>query len=74
MRKVHENIEIIRAAKGITKRALAQSVGVTEITCCRMLWGDSKIPADYIPAFAKALGIEDLNVLFKDELTDLVSR
>ena len=72
MRKVYENIEMLREARGMTKRALASKVGIHEMSCSRYLWGASPIPAEMVRKFAIALGIEDINVFYDDELTDSV--
>ena len=72
MRQVYENLELIRAAMGITKRSISQKVGVSEMRCNRMLWGEVKIPADLVKPFANSIGVQDLNVLYNDALTDSV--
>ena len=72
MRKVYENIERLRESKGITKRALATKLGISEIACHRYLWGETRLPADMVGRFAATLGIDDINVLYDDALTDSV--
>ena len=72
MRTVNENIEMIRSAKGISKRQISQHLDISEMKCHRMLWGEVKIPADLVKPFADSIGINDLNVLYNDALTDSV--
>lgn len=72
MRQVYENLELIRAAKGITKRSISQKLGVSEMRCNRMLWGESKLPVDMLKPFTTCLGVSDINIVFDDQLTDSV--
>lgn len=72
MRKVYQNIEMIREHKGIAKKKLAENAAISQMSCSRLLSGETKINPEILKSFAVTLGIEDMNIFFNDKLTDTV--
>lgn len=74
MRNIYENVELIRKSRGIPKKKLAENASISNMTCTRMLSGQSKMPADILRSFAATLFIDDYNIFFDDKLTDSVNQ
>lgn len=72
MRQVYQNVELIREHKGITKKKLADNAEISQMSCSRLLSGETKINPEILRSFAVTLGIEDMNIFFNDKLTDTV--
>lgn len=68
---VHQNVERVRRAKGITKTHLAKMLGLSlqgyrHITC-----GHVRLDVERLQIIAKVLGVEP-GIFFNDKLTDSV--
>ncbi|QDX95350.1 XRE family transcriptional regulator [Brevibacillus laterosporus] len=68
---VHQNVERVRRAKGITKTHLAKVLGLSlqgyrHITC-----GHVRLDVERLQIIAKVLGVEP-GIFFNDKLTDSV--
>lgn len=72
MRKVYENVELIRRKKGITKKKMAENANISPMACCRLLSGESKMNPEILYNFSATLGISDINIFFDEKLTDSV--
>lgn len=72
MRKVYENVEMIREYRGITQTKMAKDAGITMQRMHRMLTGQSELTADVLKSISRTLIINDMNVFFDDELTESV--
>mgnify|MGYP001209315538 FL=1 len=65
---VHENIEKIRIAKGITKTYMAKGLGLSLMGYIHMAKGNTSFPAERIKKAAAILQV-DPGVFFDDKLT-----
>lgn len=68
---VHENIEKIRRAKGVTKTHIAKQLGMTLQGYRHLESGEVKLDVERLKIIAAALG-EDVAVFFDDKLTESV--
>lgn len=72
MRKVYENVEMIREHRGITQTKMAKDAGISMQRMHRMLTGQSELTADVLKSISRTLIINDMNVFFDDKLTESV--
>lgn len=70
-RKVHENVELIRVAKGVTKKYIADKLGLSLQGYRHIGNGAVSLDVERLKIIADALG-EDVKIFFKSELTDEV--
>lgn len=71
VRKVYENVELIRIAKGVTKKYLGDKLGLSLQGYRHIANGAVSLDVERLKIIADALG-EDVEVFFKSELTDEV--
>lgn len=72
MRKVYQNVELIRKAIGYTKKEMACKMGISEMAYSRISLGQSKITCEALELISTIFCIENITVFFNDELTDSV--
>ena len=72
MRRVMENVELIRQYRGIRKKRLAEASNISAMAYSRLSNGTAKLSADLLVNFAHVLMIKDYNIFFDDKLTDSV--
>lgn len=68
---VHENVERIREAKGVTKTHLAKRLDVSLQGYRHIASGNVRLDVERLRLIAKELGVE-VAVFFDDKLTDSV--
>lgn len=68
---VHENVEKIRIAKGVTKTYLAGKLGISVQGYRHIVSGNTRLDVERLKIIAVALGVEPA-VFFDDKLTDSV--
>lgn len=71
MAKIHENVERIREAKGVTKTYVARKLGVSLMAYSHMAAGRVSLSAERLKVIADALDVP-VQVFFDDELTESV--
>lgn len=71
VRKVFENVELIRQAKGVTKKYLADKLGLSLQGYRHIGNGAVSLDVERLRIIANVLG-EDVKIFFENELTDLV--
>lgn len=62
---VAEGIRVIMARKGLVQKSVALRAGFTEQQFSDMLNSRKVIRAEYLPAITRALGEEDIMVLYE---------
>ncbi len=72
MRRVYENLELIRKYKGITKKKMAENANISTMTCTRLLSGKTNLSAELLRSFSSTLAVDDIDTFFDDNLTDSV--
>ena len=70
-RKVYENVELVRGAKGVTKKFIADKLGLSLQGYRHIANGAVSLDVERLKIIANALG-EDEKIFFKAELTDEV--
>jgi len=68
---VHENVEKIRAAKGITKTFIARKLGLTLQGYRHIASGNVRLDTERLKIISGALG-EEAAIFLSNELTDSV--
>ena len=71
-RKIHENVELIRKAKGVTKTYLAQKIGLSLQGYRHIANGATTLDAERLRILADALCV-NVSVFFDKKLTDSVT-
>ena len=70
-RKVYENIELVRMAKGVTKKYIADKLGLSLQGYRHIANGAVTLDVERLKIIANALGEEEI-IFFKEKLTDKV--
>lgn len=70
-RKVYENVELVRIAKGVTKKYIADKLGLSLQGYRHIANGAVSLDVERLKIIANALGEEE-KIFFKTELTDEV--
>ena len=68
---VHENVEKIRIAKGVTKTYLANKLGISVRGYRHIVSGNTRLDVERLKVIADALGVEPA-IFFDNELTESV--
>lgn len=68
---VHQNVEKIRKAKGVTKTHLAKKLNMTLQGYRHIMSGSTRLDVERLRIIAKELGVEPA-VFFDNELTETV--
>lgn len=68
---VHDNVEKIRKAKGVTKKHLAEKAGISNQAYWHISSGNVRLDVERLKPIAKALDV-DPGIFFDDKLTDSV--
>lgn len=71
MRATHENVKLIRAAKGINKTFVAKKLGLSLQGYIHVENGTVNMTTERLRSIAQILG-EEVNIFFDDQLTDSV--
>lgn len=72
VQKVQDNIKKVRTAKGVTQRALANYLGITEMSYSRLENQNERVDSIQLYKIAKFLNV-DLDIFFNEKLTESVS-
>ena len=70
---IHENVEKIRAAKGVTKTHLANKLNLSLQGYIHITSGKTRMDVERLRIIANSLGVEPA-VFFDDKLTESVIR
>ena len=68
---VQENLKRIRMAKGITQKAVADHIGIGEMSYSRFENDAKKVDATLLFKVSRFLGV-DIKIFFNDKLTESV--
>lgn len=68
---VQKNLKKIRTAKGVTQKAIAEFVGMHEMSYSRLENESKRIDPEVLVKAAKFLGVS-INIFFDNKLTDSV--
>lgn len=71
VQKVQDNIKKVRTAKGVTQRALANYLGITEMSYSRLENQNERVDSIQLYKIAKFLNV-DLDIFFNEKLTESV--